>query len=300
MKGFRALAGGVAGGVIGVVLWAAVTYFTGYEIGWVAWFVGVLTGAGVSAAIERRGGALTGLLACVIAVGAVGVGKVAMARLSASDAIASIGENFSEEDAVFHMAMNDPEGEPGEDGEYDPAALDRAGARWEAMSETERDAYRLQAANEVREEMEANTGAVTIVALIGSLSPFDLLWIGLAGVSAFKLASTNDAPRHSSMIDAAADKEGGLHPAFHGSSEAESMSPASFGRTGGLPSAPSGGMTRFAPGAGHAASVEHADHGQEHHDEQTHEQTHENEHSHEHGGTHAEFDQERRGNADAA
>ena len=59
MLGFRALAGGVAGGVIGVVLWAAVTYFTGYEIGWVAWFVGVLTGAGVSGSIERRGGILT-------------------------------------------------------------------------------------------------------------------------------------------------------------------------------------------------------------------------------------------------
>ena len=296
MLGFRALAGGVAGGVIGVVLWAAVTYFTGYEIGWVAWFVGVLTGAGVSGSIERRGGILTGLLACVIAVGAVGAGKVAMARMAASEAIATIGENFTEEDAVFHMARNDPEAEPGEDGEYDSAALDRAEASWEAMSETERDAYRLQAANEVRQEMEANSEAVTVVALIHSLSPYDILWIGLAGVSAFKLASRNDAPRHSSMIDAAADKEGGLHPAFKGSSEEESMSPASFGGMRGLPSAPPSSTPRFAPGAGHAG---HAGHGVReesggpgHDDSQGH--------AHDDGGEHVDLEDERRGSADAA
>lgn len=255
MLGFRALVGGVAGGVIGVILWTSVTYFTGYEIGWVAWFVGVLTGAGVSASIERRGGILTGMLACLIAIGTVGAGKVAMARMAASEAIASIGESFTDEDAVFHMTRNDPEAEPMDEEGYDRAAFDRAAARWEAMSETERDAYRLQAANEVRQEMESNSEAVTVVALFQSLSPYDILWIILAGVSAFKLASRNDQPRHSSIIDAAADKEGGLHPAFKGSSEAESMNPASFGGIRGLPSAPPSSSPRFAPGA-HAAAGE--------------------------------------------
>jgi len=288
MLGFRALVGGVAGGAVGVILWTSITFFTGYEIGWVAWFVGVLTGAGTGAAIEKRGGILTGLLACIIAVGAVGAGKVTMARLAASDAIANIGENFTDEDAVFYTARNDPEAERGENGEYDSAALDRAGARWEQMSETERDAYRLQAANEVRQEMEANTEAVTIIALIGSLSPYDLVWIGLAGVSAFKLASRNGAPRHSSIIDAAANKEGGLHPAFKGSSEAESMNPASFGGIRGLPSAPSGGTPRFAPGAGRVATGEHLEHASEQH------------HGHANDNTHAESEHDRHGSADAA
>lgn len=256
MLGFRALVGGVAGGVVGVILWTSITFFTGYEIGWVAWFVGVLTGAGTGAAIEKRGGILTGLLACIIAVGAVGAGKITMARLAASDAIANIGENFTDEDAVFHMVRNDPEAEPIDEDGYDPVAFDRAAARWEAMSETERDAYRLQAANEVRQEMEANSEAVTVVALIGSLGPYDLLWIGLAGVSAFKLASRNEAPRHSSMIAAAADKEGGLHPVFKGSNEADSMSPASFGGIRGLPSAPPSSTPRFAPGAQSGASAD--------------------------------------------
>lgn len=249
MKGFRALAGGVAGGVIGVVLWASVTYFTGYEIGWVAWLVGVLTGAGASTAIENRGGILVGMLACVIAIGSVGVGKIAMARLEASEAIANIGHNFTDEDAVLHMARTEPQNASSDEDADDGAALDRAAARWESMSETERDAYRLQAANEVRQEMEANAEAVTVATLAGSLSPYDLVWIGLAGVSAFKLGSRNNEPRRSTFIQNAADKEGGLHPAFKGSSEAESMNPASFGGIRGLPSAPAASTPRFAPGA---------------------------------------------------
>lgn len=249
MKGFRALAGGVAGGVIGVVLWASVTYFTGYEIGWVAWLVGVLTGAGASTAIENRGGILVGMLACVIAIGSVGVGKIAMARLEASEAIANIGHNFTDEDAVLHMARTEPQNAASGEDDDDAATLDRAAARWESMSETERDAYRLQAANEVRQEMEANAEAVTVVTLAGSLSPYDLVWIGLAGVSAFKLGSRNNEPRHSTFIKSVADKEGGLHPAFKGSSEAESMSPASFGGIPGLPCAPAASTPRFAPGA---------------------------------------------------
>ncbi len=257
MKGFRALAGGVAGGVIGVVLWASVTYFIGYEIGWVAWLVGVLTGAGASTAIEKRGGILVGMLACLIAIGTVGVGKFALARLEASEAIANIGNNFTDEDAVLHMARTEPQSASSDDGADDAAALDRAAARWESMSETERDAYRLQAANQVRQEMEANAEAVTLVTLARSLSPYDLVWIGLAGVSAFKLGSRNNEPRRSTFIQNVADKEGGLHPAFKGSSEAESMCPASFGGVRGLPSAPAASTPRFAPGAELAISDGH-------------------------------------------
>ncbi|MCC6229923.1 MAG: hypothetical protein IT432_11940 [Phycisphaerales bacterium] len=253
MLGFRALVGGIAGGVIGVILWTSVTYFTGYEIGWVACLVGVLTGLGVSAAIEKRGGVLTGLLACLIAVGAIGVGKITMARLAASEAIADVGDNFTDEDAVFFMARNDAEARPNDERGFDPAAIDRAAARWRTMSETEHDAYRLQAANEVRQEMEANAEAVTVVALVRSLSPYDLLWIGLAALSALKLASRNDKPCHSTFIQNVANKEGGLHPVFKGSSEADSMNPASFGGIRGLPSSPSGATPRFAPGAQAAA-----------------------------------------------
>ena len=256
MLGFRALVGGIAGGVIGVILWTSVTYFTGYEIGWVACLVGVLTGLGVSAAIEKRGGVLTGLLASLIAVGAIGVGKITMARLAASEAIADVGENFTDEDAVFFMARNDSDARPNDERGFDPAAIDRAAARWKTMSETEHDAYRLQAANEVRQEMEANAEAVTVVALVRSLSPYDLLWIGLAAMSAIKLASRNDKPYHSSFIQNVANKEGGLHPAFKGSSEAESMSPASFGGIRGLPTAPPSSTPRFAPGASGGASAD--------------------------------------------
>lgn len=253
MLGFRALVGGVAGGVIGVILWTSVTYFTGYEIGWVAWFVGVLTGLGVSAATEKRGRFLIGALAAIIAVGAIGAGKITLARLAASQAIADVGANFTDDDAIYHMAESDPAVNPDDDDTIDPAAIDRATARWGKMSETERDAYRMQASHEVRQRMEQDADSVTAVALIASLTPFDLIWMGLAALSSFKIAGRSRHPRHSTFIQSVANKEGGLHPVFKGSSEADSMNPASFGGIRGLPSSPSGATPRFAPGAQAAA-----------------------------------------------
>ena len=45
MNRFGALAGGVVAGSIGALIWAAIAYFTGYEVGWVAWGVGGLVGS---------------------------------------------------------------------------------------------------------------------------------------------------------------------------------------------------------------------------------------------------------------
>lgn len=228
MTAFRALVGGVAGGLVGVLLWVSVAYFTSFEVGWVAWITGVTTGLGVSAAIERRGGLFVGLLASTIAVGSIGAGKFAMARLATSDAIAAVGDNFTAEDAVYYMAGQDPKAKPGPDGRPDTAAIDRAAAQWSTMSETARDAYRLQAANQIRFEMELRADDITSNTLTAGVGVHDLIWFGLAAASAFMFASRNNHPKHSSMIAHASEAEAGLHPAFHGSSEAESMNPASF------------------------------------------------------------------------
>jgi hypothetical protein len=43
-----AVAGGAIGALLGAVIWAAVTYFTEYQIGWMAIIVGYLVGFGTS------------------------------------------------------------------------------------------------------------------------------------------------------------------------------------------------------------------------------------------------------------
>jgi hypothetical protein len=67
--------GGCIGGAIGAAIWAAIAYFTQLEIGWIAWAVGGLCGAGCSIGARGHSGATTGGVAAVIAVVSIMAGK---------------------------------------------------------------------------------------------------------------------------------------------------------------------------------------------------------------------------------
>jgi hypothetical protein len=63
--------GGAAAGLVGAVLWAAVTYLTEYQIGWLALGVGILVGLGVrwlGKGIDRIFGIAGGVIALVSVV----------------------------------------------------------------------------------------------------------------------------------------------------------------------------------------------------------------------------------------
>lgn len=63
--------GGGVGGLIGAVIWAAVTYFTEYQIGWLALGVGFLVGFGVSKlgkGIDKIYGVVAGVIALISVV----------------------------------------------------------------------------------------------------------------------------------------------------------------------------------------------------------------------------------------
>lgn len=67
--------GGAVGGLLGAVIWAAVTYFTEYQIGWLAVGVGFLAGFGVrllGKGIDRR----FGIAGAVIALVGVFLGNI--------------------------------------------------------------------------------------------------------------------------------------------------------------------------------------------------------------------------------
>jgi len=65
------IVGGAAGGLLGAIVWAAVTYFTEYQIGWLALGVGYLVGIGVrllGKGIDKVYGLAGGVIALISVV----------------------------------------------------------------------------------------------------------------------------------------------------------------------------------------------------------------------------------------
>jgi len=77
------LIGGVIGGGVGAAIWAGVTYFTGWEVGLIAWAIGLLVGVG--AKLLGRPSAPGAVLAGVIALASVLLGKFGISYLWASN-----------------------------------------------------------------------------------------------------------------------------------------------------------------------------------------------------------------------
>jgi hypothetical protein len=71
---FRAFVGAVFGAALGAALWAGISALTGYEIGYVAWAVGLFVGVGASALGGH--GQTTGAACAVLTLAAIFAGKV--------------------------------------------------------------------------------------------------------------------------------------------------------------------------------------------------------------------------------
>lgn len=78
-----ALLGGLAGAALGAFGWALITYFTGYEVGYVAWAVGGLVGFGV-VRLGGRGNTMA-MAAAVLALLAILGGKMLAVRMGAPE-----------------------------------------------------------------------------------------------------------------------------------------------------------------------------------------------------------------------
>lgn len=70
-----AMAGGALGALIGGLIWGMIALGTGYEIGWIAWGIGWLTGVGVVTFARGRRGRPLQLVAVASAVLGIMIGK---------------------------------------------------------------------------------------------------------------------------------------------------------------------------------------------------------------------------------
>ena len=84
----RAIIGGAAGGVAGALIWGAVSALTNYEVGYIAWGIGVLVGGG-AALFEARGAGM-GAVCAILALVSMLVGKMAAVEFSAPQAIREV------------------------------------------------------------------------------------------------------------------------------------------------------------------------------------------------------------------
>lgn len=202
-----ATVGAVIGGVIGGGIWAAITYTTHREIGWIAWGVGGLVGAGASLGARGHAGLITGVIALVVAFVSVTGGKWAafsmivddlasnrknLPRLTETDMIAMSAHAVHEEFAAQGKNYAWPNGvepeEADEEGEFAAPVWAEAKSRWEANDQETRDSILRQAQSGYQtaaaEEFKANNfGAM--------FSVFDVLFYGLALFTAFKLGASS-------------------------------------------------------------------------------------------------------------
>lgn len=212
----RAVVGGLIGGVLGAVLWAGVVVFTGYEVGWIAWAVGGLVGFGVAKGNEdgRRSSTAAGALAIAITAVAIVGGKYAgiVALMPSDDEIEDmVLSNFEREEYLVSYVADDVAAEWTSNGrelawpaasdpsqasaeaDYPPDVWAEAEARWGARSEEDRLAYREAREAETLENLRTSMPEIrTALAgggLLGSFTPMDVIFFGLAMVTAFGVGS---------------------------------------------------------------------------------------------------------------
>lgn len=144
--------GGVIGGGLGAGLWALVTFFTHYSLAILIIGVGVGSGVGVLAGARMKGNFMTGVVAVIIAIAAIGAGKFwtvsmvvdkELAKFRASSSLTEVTDEDARLKIAFdivkeHEAKAEtltwPEGVDSYDAEkkedFPPGIWDEAEARW--------------------------------------------------------------------------------------------------------------------------------------------------------------------------
>ncbi len=209
-----AIAGGVVAGAIGAGIWAAVAYFTGYEVGWVAWAVGGLVGFGVVLGNSRDRSPQAGVLAVIITVLSLVAAKYTTVQLILSDdseivsalvagleddelVISYIADDvvveFMSEDKPVNWPVGVDPSQAATQVEYPSDVWAVAQSRWDAMSVDEREGFRSELADMVSanfaEAMDDIRSEMAQVGFIGSFTLMDIIFFGLAIITAYKVAT---------------------------------------------------------------------------------------------------------------
>jgi len=274
MTSVGAIIGGAIGGAVGAGIWAAVGYFSGAEVGWVAWGIGLLAGLGAAIGNAGRGGTVAGGTAAILALASVLAGKWLVAAAYAHDAFdadelaisyvadvmvwerldaggvvptvapgdgSSVADYYPDDiwakavaqweatdesqrrrlravpalanpdwvlswiaDQVVAEHMREgrelawPEGATVENGvreaDYPPDVWREAEARWAAMPADEQAAFEASVFETARRNLDMMRKSATETGFMSSFSPYDVLWLALAVITAFQIANQVKQP----------------------------------------------------------------------------------------------------------
>ncbi len=218
------LAASFGGALIGAIIWLAIAKATGYEMGIVAWGVGVLAGVGMTVFTDRRSAGL-GVLAAVFAVCGILMGKLFVAKWVVLPLMQKEARQFEVTDEHIARFVEDPNimfcvaclvladnGEFEEELAWKAVAVrmsDEVQPEVEVVEETEsirrkaselldrwsesekRAAARTQAGRLMTKMVDivAGTGLGLAIAFIATFSLMDILWFLMALGSAYKIGS---------------------------------------------------------------------------------------------------------------
>ncbi|MBO6513656.1 MAG: hypothetical protein JJ974_06815 [Phycisphaerales bacterium] len=218
--------GASIGGAIGAAAWAAVVYFFNYELGILAAGVGFICGLGAVIGARGEGNAWSGMVAVVIALVSIVVGKSAihvmylatlediqsqieseMASTLTADSLdefqiyQGLVDEIAEERISNRVAIDWPDPDMTLDEAYWPEdypqdLIEETETTWSAMTpeaqgefREARAAYLNEGLNEYNEMLQEEIAAVKDVKLADTLSPFDALWALLALGAAWGVGS---------------------------------------------------------------------------------------------------------------
>ncbi len=221
MRAMGGLLGAVVGGMIGAAIWGAIVYFTGYEIGWIAWGIGGLVGVGAQMGVRTGGGvpnATLPFMAAGVALLAVLAGKYSAVEIGIRQFEAGVAGNSAEvmfnlsddeEELISYVADGivveyegagrsvlwplgvDPD-EAYEEADYPNEIWSEATQRWQAMSASERQTFADDINQETRDMVGEIASYMRSEGFIATFGLFDLLWFGLAMVTAWKIANDSE------------------------------------------------------------------------------------------------------------
>jgi hypothetical protein len=211
MTYLKALLGAFIGTAIGGAVWVAIGYFTHYEVGYVAWAVGGLSGMGVAFMVsENQRDIMTGTLAVAMAVcgilaskylvvsllvdqawgGAIG-DEVYTPEMHTSDLAATVVDEWTAAGKQINWPAEDA-ADPDDPG-FPPDVMQEARKRYDALTPEQRTEYAAQRREEIAKVMGGMGNQLKDAAFKDSFSPIDLVFFALAAITAFKIGSSRES-----------------------------------------------------------------------------------------------------------
>lgn len=214
------IAGGIAGAVCAAI-WGGTSYFTGLEIGWIAWGIGFVVGMAMHLAGPRTTGIGPGALAVVLSIVAIVAGKYFASQLVVHHHMKNLGLNAAAERKMDDSQLQrdlgyEIAGEFQSQGKKlawplkkEPAAVASPAAgmefpadvwketlrRWGKMTPDEKKQRSDAAKDSMQRLMVSLRQELAHRGFLDSFSPFDALWFLLAALTAYRTGSGNPPNR---------------------------------------------------------------------------------------------------------